>query len=257
TVDTGTNVDKSNDDADNSKQGSRLLNLAPETLDNIIFAELRSSLGLPALQGSPTFVGLHTLLEGGQYELLIVTNDFISYIELRDVDDIVTVIEALFAVFNSSDSLDNFRVIAEQASHEQQGSPDPDVNDQAPVAAVLAQPRVHKALIYRFWVEVIGGNNINQLRYYLCNLLAFDVILKIINQMLGSGRNDDALELAQRLSQLPGVIQVINAFPANVPSYFEVFILRVTLEQSAGFEDLPHTAQIAGSVDVALLYKCF
>ncbi|KAJ1976844.1 hypothetical protein H4R35_002532 [Dimargaris xerosporica] len=118
TVDTGTNVDKSNDDAANSKQGSRLLNLAPETLDNIIFAELRSSLGLPALQGSPTFVGLHILLEGGQYELLTVTNNFISYIELRDVDNIVMVIEALFAVFSSSDSLDNFRVIAEQASHE-------------------------------------------------------------------------------------------------------------------------------------------
>ncbi|KAJ1974530.1 hypothetical protein H4R34_004687, partial [Dimargaris verticillata] len=280
-----------------------------------LFFDIRSRLGLPNVQGSPTFVGLRTLLDFSLSHLGLMAFMFLDYFDPQtdfstrmgfelyfpdifqkysfrglaipefvepwlsgtfadirtqdqilhendhlvswsDVHNLFAVIEALFEVVSSPDLLAHFRTIAEQASQEQYTNPGTDSIDPTSEPTGPAQLQNLKAFVYRFWVEVIGGGNIDQLRYFLSNALAMQIIPYMLADMLLSDMSSNALELAQRVSQLPGFIQVVNAYPANAPDYFEFILIFATNWSPEGYESLLRDAQRAGNVDVTRLYLC-
>ncbi|KAJ1976467.1 hypothetical protein H4R35_002684 [Dimargaris xerosporica] len=173
-----------------------------------------------------------------------------------NIAKLLRVIEALFSVVTSDDLLDNIRAMTEQAMQEQQGTLATNTISSMPEAIEPVQLQHFKPFVYWFWLKVIGGGNIDQLRYYLGNLLALRTIPYIFAEMLQSGKNDDALKLAQSVSQLPGFIQAVSAYPANAPNYFEFIVMYAIGWQVAGYVDLAHAAQRAGNVNVERLYLC-
>ncbi|KAJ1974704.1 hypothetical protein H4R34_004619 [Dimargaris verticillata] len=173
-----------------------------------------------------------------------------------DVNSIVDVIKALFEALNSPKLLTNFQAIAEQSFLTQYGNQALDWTNQASVIAEV-KPENFRAFMHRFWLEVIGGNDEHQLRYFLCNMLAFDTIPHIIGQALESGKKEEALVLAKQISEIPGVIQVVKSYPANAPNYFEFIMVYAVSRPLDGFDDLFFDIQRAGNINVQLLYNCF
>ncbi|KAJ1961951.1 hypothetical protein H4R35_007398, partial [Dimargaris xerosporica] len=100
-----------------------------------------------------------------------------------------SVVEALFAVLSSPDLLDNFRTITTRMFPKQQRSQGAHPVNPAPTPANPAKHQQLYAFMHQLWLEVIGGGNLDQLRYYLCNMLAFDVIPSLLGQVLESGRH--------------------------------------------------------------------
>ncbi|KAJ1972797.1 hypothetical protein H4R34_005287 [Dimargaris verticillata] len=177
-----------------------------------------------------------------------------------DITRIVDVVKSLFEAIGSGNLLTNFQDLAKEASKDYQASKNLALtNPSAITPGQLLSKKLH-ALIYRFWVEVIGGNNEKQLRYYLRNLLAFNVIPGIIGQVLGSSKSseyDDALELARQISETPGVTRAIQDYPQNTPNYFEFIMVYAIESQLDGFYDLIPKIKATGKVDIDFLYHCF
>ncbi|KAJ1976524.1 hypothetical protein H4R34_003951 [Dimargaris verticillata] len=195
---------------------------------------------------------------------------------------IVGVIKALFAMLkNKDDLLKEFEAMVQQVPEEPQGDQDVASTDQASAAIVGSEPdeaqvdqvvvltdqkqkeraqalsREFRAFIDRFWLEVIGGGKKEQLCYFLSNMLAFDVIPRILGQVLESGNYDKALELARQVSQLPDFTEFVKECQANAPNYFEFIMMYATMQKLDGFEALLPDAQRDGNVDVSFLYNCF
>ncbi|KAJ1966499.1 hypothetical protein H4R35_006974 [Dimargaris xerosporica] len=274
-----------------------------------VFYDLRRQLGLPAMAGPSTVVGLHTLLEGAQLEYRGMTRNFIAYLDAvasgstagqaafeLDFPDlfqshrfrkqdlppfvmpwlevefdekpvapdsvkhslanlgltcgtryIAEAVKALLEMLFSPDLLANFRAIAGLGPAEQQGAASTD-----PV-----QPRNYQAFMRRLWLEVIGGGNVGQLRYYLGNLLANDVVPGIISQVLRSGRHAEALELAEQAGQSENLATIAQAYPTNAPNYFEFIVIYATVRRLAGLDALLPVAHRKGKVDALLLCSCF
>ncbi|KAJ1971148.1 hypothetical protein H4R35_005439 [Dimargaris xerosporica] len=124
------------------------------------------------------------------------------------VANILLVVKALFACLNSDKLLLNFNTIIKQASAEKQGDQDLALNNRAPTTAGSHKLEDYRPIIYKFWLEIIGGGEIKQLRYYLTNLLTYNVTPFIMYWMLEAGKTDEVLELAQNISQLPSFISV-------------------------------------------------
>ncbi|KAJ1974489.1 hypothetical protein H4R35_003587 [Dimargaris xerosporica] len=126
-----------------------------------------------------------------------------------DINHIVDVITALFTILDSGDLLKNFETIADYMSTGTKSS-------KAVKATGKMLSREIRAFMDRFWFEVIGGNNVDRLRYYLRNLLALHVIPGIIGQVLESAKNgddvdfakyDDALRLVELIHEIPDITQ--------------------------------------------------
>ncbi|KAJ1971309.1 hypothetical protein H4R34_005784, partial [Dimargaris verticillata] len=120
-----------------------------------------------------------------------------------DIDYIVNVIKALFVELNCGDLLVNFQTIAEETWHKQQNNQDVVSSNQAMMATKPALDKKASASTLNFWLKVIGGGKVEQLRYYLTNMLVFDTIPLIIGQVLESTDKYKAVDLAQRISELP------------------------------------------------------
>ncbi|KAJ1969783.1 hypothetical protein H4R35_006049 [Dimargaris xerosporica] len=127
----------------------------------------------------------------------------------RDIERIFEVIEAFLEMLNSPNLLDNFRTIVMQALRKQQGSRGHASNHQEVWFRDMLYSRDFDAFIHRFWLEVIGGGNIDQLRYYFKAMLAISAIPCILNMMLPANNYDKALALAKRIHLIPGFIDVI------------------------------------------------
>ncbi|KAJ1975249.1 Ran-specific GTPase-activating protein 30, partial [Dimargaris xerosporica] len=88
-----------------------------------------------------------------------------------------------------------------------------------------------------------------QLRYYLCNLLAYHVIPGIISQVLELGEYDDALKLAKEIHEIPCITELWNDFADNAPNYFEFIMIYVILRELDEVEDLLVKVRDTGKVD--------
>ncbi|KAJ1980035.1 hypothetical protein H4R35_001286 [Dimargaris xerosporica] len=207
-----------------------------------VFSGLRRHLGLLGMDGSPALVGLKTLIDGAQ-------------IEYR------AMVEELFEVLASRDLLTNFQAIVDPRRPGPHSSEGGETTDQTPAAANPMQLWDFDVFMHRFWLKVIGGDNAKQLRYYLSNMLVFNVIPQIIGQVLESGERDKALEkalkLADEISQLGGITTFIQDHPGNVPNYFEFIMLYATMQQFDNLDSLLPVIQQKGDVKVYQLYNCF
>ncbi|KAJ1976637.1 hypothetical protein H4R34_003903, partial [Dimargaris verticillata] len=101
-----------------------------------------------------------------------------------------------------------------------------------------------------------------RLSYYLSNMLAFNVIPRIIGQALDSdsrdnGKYNKVLELVQQISQLPDFTERFGPKSVNAPNYFEFIVLYATGQKLENREKLLPIAQKEGRVDVSFLYYCF
>ncbi|KAJ1976384.1 hypothetical protein H4R35_002728 [Dimargaris xerosporica] len=74
-------------------------------------------------------------------------------------------------MLDSDDLLQNFENIINQASAAQQGNQGTNSENQTLMTTGDAQSMNPRAFLYQFWLEVIGGGEIEQLRYYLTNVL--------------------------------------------------------------------------------------
>ncbi|KAJ1979815.1 hypothetical protein H4R34_002687, partial [Dimargaris verticillata] len=137
-----------------------------------------------------------------------------------DISRIVGVVKALFEVLDSDNLLDNFLAITKEASD--------DFEDSQTLAAANPQSitdgqllsKNFRAFVYQFWVEVIGSNNKEQLRYYLRSMLAFVVVPPMIGHVLESGKSadpakpneyEDTLKLIRQIHEIPGFKAVVKA----------------------------------------------
>ncbi|KAJ1970490.1 hypothetical protein H4R34_006043, partial [Dimargaris verticillata] len=187
-----------------------------------------------------------------------------------DIGIIVDVIKALFEELNSDDLLANFRTLAEQKGPAQQDNQDVDSTNRVTIKNIPVAYENFREFLFRFWLEIIGGDNVDQLRYYLTNMLVFDTIPLIISQVLESRRYDKAVDLAQQISQLPAytdfvaehfqpkpnhlesvdvhpatapnLFELASVYPAIVPNYFEFIMFYVT--KRYGPVDVVRTAHL-------------
>ncbi|KAJ1984420.1 hypothetical protein H4R34_000683, partial [Dimargaris verticillata] len=170
---------------------------------------------------------------------------------------LVRVVEALFEMLYSDDLLENFQVIVGPAPNEQRGEESVVSTHQA--LEVIVQRGFCKefhAFSLWFLLEVIGGGKIDQLRYYLLNMLASTVIPNIIHQVLKSKRITEALELARQISQLPSFKRAVAAYLENAPNYFEFIIDYAARVDLKGFKALLYEAKQLGNIDVQFMHNC-
>ncbi|KAJ1974904.1 hypothetical protein H4R35_003398, partial [Dimargaris xerosporica] len=182
---------------------------------------------------------------------------------------IVKAVAELFNVLNSHDLLNNFQAIVSLSSQELQGDLAKSATRKPLVKIGRVLSKKFRAFTNHFWLNVIGRGNVDQLRYYLRNLLAFDVIPRIIGQVLESRKHNvkafaKALELAEQFNPLvkqrgevEGGEQAIEDYGGNTPNYFEFIMLYVTLRELEGFQALLPDAQKKGGVVVDFWYKCY
>ncbi|KAJ1979985.1 hypothetical protein H4R35_001301 [Dimargaris xerosporica] len=163
-----------------------------------------------------------------------------------DVSYIVDVVEAVLEVLHGSDLLTNFRTIAGLPAQEQQDDQSTGSDSQTLMATVPEQPMDFPTFMHRFWATIIGGNDIHKLRFFLINLLAFNVIPGIIAQTLESNKHPEALKLATRISQLPRFISAAKAFTTNAPNYFEFIVMYVIERQLNEHETIIRDVQQNG-----------
>ncbi|KAJ1972449.1 hypothetical protein H4R34_005404, partial [Dimargaris verticillata] len=146
-----------------------------------------------------------------------------------DVDHIVDVVTALFEALDSPKLLENFRTITTQSFPTLQDGRAVDWTVQASQLAQL-KPTTFRAFMHRFWLDVIGGNDEHQLRYFLCNMLAYDVIPHMLAQVLQSGKYAEAVKLAKQISKTLGVSEIPGSTkedkpnPKDTPDYFEFIV---------------------------------
>ncbi|KAJ1975206.1 hypothetical protein H4R34_004424 [Dimargaris verticillata] len=165
-----------------------------------------------------------------------------------DIQHIIDVVTAFFEALGSLKLLANFKDIVKQASKDFQDSQFLASTDPPSITPGQLLSKEFRAFVYQFWVEVIGNNNEERLRYFLHNLLAFHVIPSIIGQVLESdksvepdepGRYDDTLELAKQIHEIPGFKLVVKSYAENAPNYFEFIMVSAILKQSAA-DDYSH-----------------
>ncbi|KAJ1973786.1 hypothetical protein H4R35_003935 [Dimargaris xerosporica] len=192
-------------------------------------------------------------------------------------------IEELFEVLASRDLLTNFQAIVESALQkpkyeqdagstdqtsivdsslqEQHSSENGETTNQTSAAADPVQLRDFYAFVHQFWLEVIGDDNAKQLRYYLSNMLVFDIIPHIIGQALESGERDKAskkaLKLAEEISQLDGIAKFAQDYSVKKPNYFEFIMLYATKRKFNDLGTLLPEAQRRGEVKIEFLINCF
>ncbi|KAJ1975702.1 hypothetical protein H4R35_003029 [Dimargaris xerosporica] len=212
-----------------------------------VFYDLRHHLGLPVMKGSPTLVGLQTLLDGGLL-LRIRPNDVkhsLANLGLKFNNGyIVGVVGEFFKVLGNGDLRKSFETIADLSAQEPSTIEDVASTEKDPAEeARMLQIREHRGYLYDLWLKVIDHDEKNQLRYYLENLLAYNVIPRIIGQVLESDiyeidlklakqhKYEMALDLAKQLHQLDGVKRVIAACPENAPNYYEFILLYMTQQK--------------------------
>ncbi|KAJ1975338.1 hypothetical protein H4R34_004378, partial [Dimargaris verticillata] len=147
---------------------------------------------------------------------------------------IITVVKMFLRALNSEDLLKNFEIIGGLAPHEQ------GLNHQARPATVATSPRDVRVSTYQFWLEAIGSNDVKRLRYYLTNMLLFNVVPLIISQVLHRNQ-EEALALVNDLMQLPDFIKFTQADPfktdpLNAPNYFEFIVMHEIRRKPPGYE---------------------
>ncbi|KAJ1973163.1 hypothetical protein H4R35_004260, partial [Dimargaris xerosporica] len=153
------------------------------------------------------------------------------------VERTVGVIAAFFEVLRSDGLLNAFQVKVEQVQKEYDDSQNVEPPNQSSMTPDQVLALKYRAYVYRFWLEVIGNNNVNQLRYYLRNLLVFQVIPGIIGQVLESATHGntvdhtkytDALTLAKQIHQIPCFAKIAKTYRQNAPNYFEFILIYAT-----------------------------
>ncbi|KAJ1979421.1 hypothetical protein H4R35_001528 [Dimargaris xerosporica] len=146
-----------------------------------------------------------------------------------------TVVELANMLF-SPDLLEKFPATVDSVSQVQQTDQDMELADQSPAATGQAPPMDHRAFMHWFWLNVIGGGNADQLRYYLCNMLTFSIIPRIVGQVLESDKPGKALELAEQLGQIGGIKRFVKDYDVDAPNYFEFIMLYATQRELKGLE---------------------
>ncbi|KAJ1978799.1 hypothetical protein H4R35_001759, partial [Dimargaris xerosporica] len=136
-----------------------------------------------------------------------------------NMDYLFDVVEALFYVLNSLKLMDNFRAVADQIAQEQQEMHSADSSD--PAIANQVRPQDFRVFMNQFWLEFIGRGGVKQLRYYLFNFLAYDVIPRILGQVLESPNSSKVMNLADRISKIPYFTRFVETCSTNAPNYFE------------------------------------
>ncbi|KAJ1981503.1 hypothetical protein H4R34_002055 [Dimargaris verticillata] len=166
------------------------------------------------------------------------------------IDQLFDVIDAFFDVLNSRHLLNNFMVIVMQVMREERSS-------QAQLVPGRVQPEEFPVFLHWFWLVYIGGGNAQQLRYFLHNLLTFTVIPHILGEVLASGKHIMALDLVERINELPGFKKFVAACQTNAPNYFEFIAMYATEQQLHGLETLMSDRRIVKYANIPLLYHCF
>ncbi|KAJ1973743.1 hypothetical protein H4R35_003959 [Dimargaris xerosporica] len=231
-----------------------------------MFASIRQYLGLPSIQGEFLhqylvksgnlrkfeLVGLHTLLDGAQvplrqmaYSIQLLKHSLFSLGHNFGVERTVDVIAAFFEVLRSDGLLKAFQAKAEQAQKEYDDSQNVEPPSQSSMAPGRVLALKYRAYVYQLWLEVVGGNDAGQLRYYLRNLLVFQMIPGIIGQVLESATHGntvdhtkyaDALTLAEQIHQIPRFTEIAKAYRKNAPNYFEFIMIYATERKLEGFD---------------------
>ncbi|KAJ1978070.1 hypothetical protein H4R34_003341 [Dimargaris verticillata] len=166
------------------------------------------------------------------------------------------VIDALFEVLKNPDLLQSFEAITNKVLPGQQGKRDIVLDGQASAATNPAPSQDVNAFIGSFWLKVIGNGDVKQLRYFLVNMLVFQIIPNIFRQMMDVNEYTDALKLAQQISKIPGFAWAVKACRGNAPNYFEHIMIHAACQESRVADSIFHDAKSAGNVDVDLVYKC-
>ncbi|KAJ1971874.1 hypothetical protein H4R34_005600 [Dimargaris verticillata] len=238
-----------------------------------VLTDARIKLDLPSMEGlyarvGQTRKGLHAQVDMSSAEKPSARVDLSIKHSLANlgleagVDFILDVIVALFEALESGHLLDNFRAIADQVLSELQSKHGANSDDQAPAALDITLPINFHAVVYNWLYEMVGEDT-TKLRYYLSNLLAFQVIPRIIGQMLESDKDhtyERALDFAKRVKHVAGVKWVAEQLPEYVPNYFE-FIVKYAIQRQ-----LPRSVKLVGGIydamdkteqeGVQYLYKC-
>ncbi|KAJ1966998.1 hypothetical protein H4R35_006842, partial [Dimargaris xerosporica] len=99
-------------------------------------------------------------------------------------------------------------------------------------------PENFHAFVLHFWLEVIDGNDLEQLCYFLCNVLTFNTIPWIIGQMLESRGHPEALKLAQAIGEMIGSTPAAQAYSEFKPNYFEFIVVYATARQLKNYKEV-------------------
>ncbi|KAJ1969624.1 hypothetical protein H4R34_006145, partial [Dimargaris verticillata] len=194
--------------------------------------------------------------------------------ELQDSQDVASTDQAPAAIAGSvpDEPQENQGVVSTDQTEETivgsvpdepQGNQTVVLPDQKQKAAALALTKKYRAFMNWFWLEVIGGGEKKRLSYYLSNMLAFDVIPRIIGQALESGSRDNngnygtALEIAKEISKLPDFFEFVKECKLLSPNYFEFIMLYATTRNLKNRDMLLRDARKQGNVDASFLYNCF
>ncbi|KAJ1974623.1 hypothetical protein H4R35_003527, partial [Dimargaris xerosporica] len=172
------------------------------------------------------------------------------------VERTVDVIAAFFEVLRSDGLLKAFQAKAEQVQKEYDDSQNVEPPSQSSMTPDRVLALKYRAYVYQLWLEVIGGNDADQLRYYLRNLLVFQVIPGIISQALAAGKYADAMGLAKQIHQSPGVTPDDEAARKDAPSYFALIMVYAAQLRFDGFQGLLPVVKDAGEVDAEFLCHC-
>ncbi|KAJ1966648.1 hypothetical protein H4R35_006942, partial [Dimargaris xerosporica] len=151
---------------------------------------------------------------------------------------IVKVVNKLFKVLENPDLPTTFEEMIDPKPGEKRNSQDENSINQAPMAAGVEQPHNFRASMLRFWLEAIDNGDNSRLDYYLSNVLAFNVISRIIEQALEGGMDSKALAQAKKFSRMSGVEQIVGKFRENAPSCFEFIMLYATMLKVDGLDKL-------------------
>ncbi|KAJ1981446.1 hypothetical protein H4R34_002078, partial [Dimargaris verticillata] len=154
-------------------------------------------------------------------ELNIIKYSLFTLGEKWDTTDILDAANALFQSLESKNLLENFKIIGGLPLNNQGN----DSRYQMIMKAESFRRWGRHAPIHQFWLEVICGGKVEQLRYYLTNMLVFNVIPLLISRVLHRNQND-ALDLAHEIMQLHGFTKFVQAdyfkaHPGYAPNYFE------------------------------------
>ncbi|KAJ1982928.1 hypothetical protein H4R35_000054 [Dimargaris xerosporica] len=175
-----------------------------------------------------------------------------------DVDSIIAMVEALFAMLNSKDLLDAFKATIKLILPGQQGNQAMNSTNQASAVMDPAQSQDFRPFMLWFWSEFVSGGTAKQLSYFLSNLLAFDVIPRIIGQALEARQERKALVLAHNISQSKVFTEAIEVFSPIAPNYLEFIVMYATERRLEGFPVfLADNVQAFMGPDFQRIFNCF
>ncbi|KAJ1971495.1 hypothetical protein H4R34_005725 [Dimargaris verticillata] len=185
-----------------------------------------------------------------------ITHGLFRLGEQPDIRDVLANVEALFAALKSEKLPENFKFIGGLPREGEHFEPDfwPQMVDDA------QKTRDYHVFLHQFWVEFVCDGNDDKLRYYLTNMLVFNVIPLIISQVLHR-KKVDALNLAHKIMQLDGFTNFVKAarfeaHPGYAPNYFEFIMIYAMQQYPSSAEFLHKKILKVTKIDAQFIGEC-